>query len=125
MNNIYLEKAIKTPLISFNYNDGRLLIEGVSVPENTVDFYNPIVFWLRDYVQNPKPHTTFDLKLEYFNTSTSVVLLNIFRTLSELGEDKLTINWHYEEDDIEMEEAGQDYSNMVSAKFNIIPVDSF
>ncbi len=125
MNNIYLEKAIKTPLISFDYDKGVLLMEGVSVPENTVDFYNPIVFWLREYVQNPKEHTTFDLKLEYFNTSTSVVLLNMFRALSELGEDKLTINWHYEEDDVEMEEAGQDYSNMVNAKFNIIAVESF
>ena len=125
MNNIYLEKAIKTPLVSFDYDSGVLLIEGVSVPENTVDFYNPIVYWLKEYVLNPKPQTVFDLKLEYFNTSTSVVLLNMFRALSDLGKDKLTINWHYEEDDIEMEEAGQDYKNMIDATFNIIAVDSF
>lgn len=125
MNNIYIDKTIKTPLISLNYDTGHFLIEGVSVPENTVDFFNPIVYWLREYVQKPKEQTVFDLKLEYFNTSTSVILLNIFRTLSELGKEKLTINWHYEEDDVEMEEAGQDYSSMVDAKFNIIPVDSF
>lgn len=125
MNNIFVDKAIKTPLISFDFDKGEFKIEGVSVPENTVEFYNPIVYALQEYVENPKDKTVFDIKLEYFNTSTSVILLNIFRILSSLNEDVLTINWYYEEEDLEMLEAGEDYGNMVNAAFNIIAVDSF
>ncbi|CAG5082533.1 DUF1987 domain-containing protein [Parvicella tangerina] len=125
MNNIFIDKAVKTPLISFDFDKGVFKIEGVSVPENTVEFYNPIVYALKEYVENPKDKTVFDIKLEYFNTSTSVILLNIFRVLSNLSKDKLTINWYYEEEDLEMLEAGEDYGNMVNATFNIIAVDSF
>ncbi|MCB9197383.1 MAG: DUF1987 domain-containing protein, partial [Flavobacteriales bacterium] len=102
MNNIFIERAVKTPLISFDFDNGMFKIEGVSVPENTVEFYNPIVYALKDYVDSPKEKTVFDIKLEYFNTSTSVILLNIFRTLSNLDKDRLTINWYYEEEDLEM-----------------------
>lgn len=125
MNNIFIDKAIKTPMISFDFDKGEFKIEGVSVPENTVEFYNPIVYALKEYVENPKDKTVFDVKLEYFNTSTSVILLNIFRILGSLSEDRLTINWYYEEEDLEMLEAGEDYSNIVNATFNIIPVESF
>lgn len=125
MNNIFIDKTPKTPLISFDFDNGVFRIEGVSVPENTVEFYNPIVFALKEYVENPKPKTVFDIKLEYFNTSTSVIALNIFRILANLSKEMLTINWYYEEEDLEMLEAGEDYSNMVNATFNIIPVESF
>lgn len=125
MNNIFIDKAIKTPLISFDFDKGEFKIEGVSVPENTVEFYNPVVYALKEYVENPKDKTVFDVKLEYFNTSTSVILLNIFRILGNLTENRLTINWYYEEEDLEMLEAGEDYSNIVHATFNIIPVESF
>lgn len=125
MNNIFIDKALKTPLISFDFDNGAFRIEGVSVPENTVEFYNPVVYALKEYVENPKDKTVFDIKLEYFNTSTSVILLNIFRILANLSKDMLTINWYYEEEDLEMLEAGEDYGNMVNATFNIIPVESF
>lgn len=125
MNNIFIDKAIKTPLIAFDFENGTFKMEGVSVPENTVEFYNPIVYALKEYVENPKNKTVFDIKLEYFNTSTSVILLNIFRVLANLDKDMLTINWYYEVEDLEMHEAGEDYGNMVNATFNIIPVDSF
>lgn len=125
MNNIFIEKAVKTPLISFDFENGIFKLEGVSVPENTVEFYNPLVYALKEYVENPREKTVFDIKLEYFNTSTSVILLNIFRILASLNKDVLIINWYYEEEDLEMLEAGEDYGNMVNATFNIIPVESF
>lgn len=126
MNNILIERAVKTPLVSFDFDQGEFKLEGVSVPENTVQFYNPLVFALKEYVENPKGNkTTLDIKLEYFNTSTSVILLNIFRILTALDQSSLTINWYYEEEDLEMLEAGEDFSNMLGAKFNIIAVESF
>jgi hypothetical protein len=125
MERINLEGGIKVPKLQCDAQTGVILIEGVSVPENTVDFYHPVVFWMQEYVKNPQEMTVFNLRLEYFNTSTSVILLNMFRVLSPLGPKKLTINWFFEEDDIEMEEAGEDYSNMIDAIFNIIKVDSF
>jgi hypothetical protein len=36
-------------------------------------------------------------------------------------EGKVVINWYYEEDDIDMYEAGQDYAKDVTLEFNLIP----
>ena len=97
MERINIEGGIKVPKLQCDAETGVILIEGVSVPENTVDFYHPVVFWMQEYVKNPQEMTIFNLRLEYFNTSTSVILLNMFRVLSPLGAKKLTINWFFEE----------------------------
>ena len=121
MENLSVEQELKTPKLDFNYTKGELLIEGISVPENTIDFYSQFVFWIKEYVQVPKK-TTFNIKLEYFNTSTSVVLLNMIRELKILGQELLTINWYYETEDIEMKEVGEDYAKMVELDFNFIEI---
>jgi hypothetical protein len=119
MENLYLDQDIKTPKLDFNYTKGELTIEGISVPENTIDFYSPFVFWVKEYVQQPKK-TILKIKLEYFNTSTSVVLLNIMRDVASMGTEFSTIEWYYEPDDLEMKEVGEDYKNMLDTNFELI-----
>ncbi len=125
MEDIRIEKTVKTPEVDFSASTGTLLIKGISIPENTVEFYHKLIYWISEYSINPQPKTTLNLKLEYFNTSTSVVLLNIFKSLTEIDNSEVMVNWYYEDDDIEMEEVGKDYERMVDVKFNLIPVDSF
>ncbi|MCT4582482.1 MAG: DUF1987 domain-containing protein [Flavobacteriales bacterium] len=125
MENLSIEKTIKTPKIFFDYQKGELLIEGISIPENTVDFYKDVLKWVESYQENPKPKTELVLKLEYFNTSTSVVLLNIFKLFSQIQNSDLKIVWFYEEDDVEMEEVGEDYQNIVKIPFELVSIESF
>ena len=125
MENLVIEKTLKTPGVLFDYSKGFLLIEGISIPEDTVEFYKPVMDWLKAYKEHPRPKTTLTLKLEYFNTSTSVILLNIFKVFGQIENSELLINWYYEEDDVEMEEVGEDYQNIVKTPFNMIAVESF
>jgi len=125
MENIIIEQTTKTPRVDFNADTGVLLLKGISVPENTVDFYHALVYWLNEYGANPAKETKLELKLEYFNTSTSVVLLNMFKILAEIKNSNVSIDWYYESDDMEMEEVGVDFANMVDANFNLIAVESF
>jgi hypothetical protein len=123
MDNIFIEQTSKTPKVDFNSQTGFLHLEGISIPENTVEFYRNLVYWIIEYELNPLPETTLVIKLEYFNTSTSVVLLNMFKILSKIEGAK--VDWYYESDDIEMEEVGKDYANMIDAPFKLIAVDVF
>jgi hypothetical protein len=123
MDNIFIEQTPKTPKVDFNSQTGFLHLEGISIPENTVEFYRNLVYWIIEYELNPLPETTLVIKLEYFNTSTSVVLLNMFKILSKIEGAK--VDWYYESDDIEMEEVGKDYANMIDAPFKLIAVDVF
>jgi hypothetical protein len=115
MENFYLESSSKTPELKFEYDTGRFLIEGRSIPENSIEYYKPLFEWLDNYAQNPKPETVLDVKLEYFNTSSSKCLVEIFRKLERMQENgnKVLINWYYEEDDEDMQESGEDFQEII------------
>lgn len=125
MENLVIKRTLKTPGINFDYNSGELLIEGISIPENTIEFYKEVMAWLEEYRLKAQPKSVLKLKLEYFNTSTSVVLLNIFKLFSQIEHSDLMVKWYYEEDDIEMLEVGEDYLNIIKVPFELVSVESF
>ncbi len=118
MENFFLEGTNKTPQLDFNSNEGRFLIAGRSIPENSIEFYKPLFEWLDNYVSHAKSNTILDVKLEYFNTSSSKCLVEIFRKLEALQQknDNVLINWFYEEDDEDMQESGEDFQEIIDVK---------
>ncbi len=118
MENFFLEGTNKTPQLDFNSNEGRFLIAGRSIPENSIKFYKPLFEWLDNYVSQAKSNTILDVKLEYFNTSSSKCLVEIFRKLEALQQknDNVLINWFYEEDDEDMQESGEDFQEIIDVK---------
>jgi hypothetical protein len=113
MENFYLEETAKTPKLSFNSQAGKFLMAGRSIPENSIEFYKPLFEWLDDYVKHPATKTMFDIKLEYFNTSSSKCLVEIFRRLEQIKNQDIIINWFYEEDDEDMQESGEDFKEII------------
>jgi len=122
MDSIFIEGTPKTPNIDFDYGKGSLLLKGRSIPENSIEFYKPLVDWLDAYSSSPKPKTVCDVQLEYFNTSSSKCLLDLFKKmeLMSTGGNEVIINWYYEEDDEDMLEAGEDYQSIISVPFKMI-----
>ena len=97
-------------------------LKGKSIPENSIEFYRPVYAWLDEYAKQPKNKTSMIVQLEYFNTSSSKCLLDIFRKLELLLKDsksEVTVTWLYEEDDEDMMEAGEDYQTIVKLPFDI------
>jgi len=125
MKNLNIEKTAKTPKVAFDAESGILLIEGVSIPENTFEFYDSALNWLSEYSISPNAKTTLVLKLEYFNTATASFLLNFFKKIQELKNTEVALDWYYEDDDIEMEDVGNDYKSMLSIPVNLIPIETF
>ncbi|MGF1534242.1 MAG: DUF1987 domain-containing protein [Bernardetiaceae bacterium] len=110
-----MEGSNKTPELRFETQTGKFLISGRSIPENSIEFYKPLFEWLDHYIQAPQEATELDVKLEYFNTSSSKCLVEIFRKLEKLQEkgQQVKINWFYEEDDEDMEESGEDFQEII------------
>lgn len=125
MENLHIEGSPKTPTVNFDFNEGNLELKGRSIPENSVEFYHPLNEWIDKYGKNAKGKTTIDIKLEYFNTSSSKCILDIFKKLEALNGNgtEVHVNWYFEEDDEDMEEAGQDYQAIIGLPFNMVEVD--
>lgn len=121
-----LKESATTPYINFDATTGVLRIEGRSIPENVIDFYQPILRWIEDYSRDPLPLTVVHFKLEYFNTSSSKRIFDIMKRLEKLATDSqknVVINWYYEEDDEDIYFAGNDYKALMSKlEFNLVEV---
>jgi len=114
----------KTPTVILNPNTGVIEIKGRSIPENSIEFYRSVVEWLDEYVKNPQPNTVVNVQLEYFNTSSSKCILDVFKKLEVLRKNQkdVIINWYYEEDDEDMLEAGEDYESIIKVPFKMIQI---
>ena len=108
-----------TPNVILDADNNTFEISGRSLPEDVVAFYDPILDWLDEYAQNPLDKTVFNFKLEYFNTASSKLLLDVLLKLEDMydaGHDVL-VKWHYPDDDEYMEEAGEEYADIVEVPF--------
>lgn len=125
MENLKIEGTSKTPTIKFDPSQGKLLIQGRSIPENSIEFYKPLVDALEVYAENAKDKTSVDIMLEYFNTSSSKCILDVFKKLEKISNNSnsVLINWHYEEDDEDMLEAGEDYQAIINIPFKMIEIE--
>jgi hypothetical protein len=125
MEKLILEGSAKTPSINFDGDNGVMELRGRSIPENSIDFYKPLNEWIESYGSSPKPNTVVDVKLEYFNTSSSKCILDLFKQLEKLNSMNtvVNVNWYFEEDDEDMEEAGEDYDAIIDLPFKMIEVE--
>ncbi len=111
-----------TPRVDFDGQTGRLHIHGVSMPESVLVFYRPILQWVRSYVEHPADRTLVRLDLPYFNTASSKLLLELLSILEDLylGGAQVEVEWVYREDDLDMEEAGEDFSLLLELPFRMV-----
>jgi hypothetical protein len=112
----YIKEATdETPRISLDAMSGVLELDGKSLPENVSTFYDPILEWLEMYESKPAAKTVFEMKLKYFNTASSKILLDILMKLEELKTEgnEVVVNWHYKDSDEDMQEAGEEYTEIV------------
>jgi hypothetical protein len=110
-----LEGTEDTPKIMLDKENGIFEISGRSLPEDSAEFYQPILDWIEEYGNDPNPQTNFVFKLEYFNTASSKLILDLLSALEDI--DGMSISWYFHEDDEDMEEAGEEFSELVEIPF--------
>ncbi|TAD99353.1 MAG: DUF1987 domain-containing protein [Bacteroidetes bacterium] len=104
MKAINIAKTADSPSIILDKANGLFEISGRSMPLNAQKFYQPVLDWLDKYSKNPNPVTTFWFNLEYFNTGSSKLILDIFDRLEEMKDrTEVNIRGFRDEDDQEME----------------------
>jgi len=125
MENFHLTETPKTPMVSFDAKAGKLVLAGRSIPENSIEFYKPLYDWIDQYMKQPRANTLFEVKLEYFNTSSSKCLVEVFRRLEEIQEKgfEVSVDWFYEEDDEDMLESGMDFKEIINLPINMKVLD--
>ena len=111
MEKLHMDATKYTPEIDLDPEKGIIEIRGKSYPENTFEFYEPVMNWLEEYFENPKEPTIVNLEIIYFNSSSSKWFFDLFDFLEEQAQNghKIIINWIYDEENDVAEEAGEDF----------------
>lgn len=129
MNFFKLESTKFTPGVVFDPNTAVLEIYGFSLPENALEFYQPIIEWLRNYktelLSNKNaPEVNVLFKLVYFNSSSLRLIVEIFQVFSDMHHAgiKVSLAWHYDCEDTQMAEAGREMGEVTRIPVNIVPI---
>ena len=126
MKDLKINSTLKTPEIDFNLSTGVFLISGVSVPENSIEFYKDAKKWLGEFAKSPKKTSKIVFKLSYINTSSLQAIYDLLMILDGVNEKKsdIKVDWYYLEEDLDMYETGKDFDNALSFDFSFIEVES-
>ena len=119
MEALYLEETDETPGIKLDSEKNIFEFSGKSLPEDVATFYNPILDWLDNYSKNLNDMTEVVFRLDYFNTASSKMILDVLLKLEEFQESgkSVKVKWYFAEDDEDMEDAGSEYSEIVDIPF--------
>lgn len=111
-----------TPGVIFKKEKGNFEINGRSLPEDVIEFYSPVYSWLDQYVSDPNEETIFKVNIDYFNSASQRAINEIFNILGriKMKGKKISIEWHYFQDDDEMREAGKEYAEITNLNFQYI-----
>lgn len=125
MKNIKIAATERSPEIDFDFETGHFAIKGESYPEDVSEFYGEIIGGFNKYLARlENAEIVVDFSLVYFNSSSAKILMGLFDNLEEVASrgNKVTVNWHYEADDDNMEELGEEFGeDLQHAKFNMLP----
>ena len=125
MENLYIkgdESNYYIPTVDFNYETGICTISGKSYIEDTTIFYLRLLEWLDQYFDEVDRPIEFNVKLSYYNTSSSRSILDVFDIL-KIYEDNggtVSVNWYCREMDFEViQEEVDDYMDESDLKILI------
>lgn len=122
MENFILNRTSYSPEVNFDHKTGVLEISGISIPEDSSKFFQPLMQWLEQYRENPAALTTLIFKMEYFNTSSTVFMLRLMKGVAKLSQEgkNISIHWYHQPNDEDFIEAGRDFAVLAKTHIDLI-----
>lgn len=115
MESLVIEATKYSPRVELNPT-GSINIEGRSIVEDSVKFFDPILKWVKTCSAES---LNVDIKLEYINTSSSKQLFNLFKLIKvNYSTSNVKVKWYYEEGDEDTLELGKEFESETNLPFD-------
>lgn len=122
MNNYFVKPTKSSPEVNFDASSGVLRMVGESYPENSFEFYAPLMAWLQEFLNTSSASVLLVLQLSYINTGTVKCLLDIFDQLEEAAGNgrAVRISWYYDPGNERALETGEEFAEDLKVPFELI-----
>ncbi|MEN8119460.1 MAG: DUF1987 domain-containing protein [Bacteroidota bacterium] len=123
MKALHLTETPTTPEINLDPENNKFELIGKSLPTNSIEFYEPVFEWANKffYTDDVPLDMILDFKLYYYNTSSSKQIAKLFRIIEKSPASvNITVNWFYDEEDVDMLEAGERFNKLLNFDFEFV-----
>ena len=98
MNDLNITGSQSTPAVAGDWSQGRLAMQGDSYPENSFEFFGPVIGWIERYLAESQAPLQLELRLVYMNTSSVKAMMDIFDLLEDAhGKGRaVAVDWYYD-----------------------------
>ncbi|MDR3000087.1 MAG: DUF1987 domain-containing protein [Fibromonadaceae bacterium] len=117
------QSATSTPYVLIDEKKSYMKLEGRCFYENVAEFFKEVNDWLDAYLVTDFGTFTFDCAINYFNSSTTKLLLNMLFKMDKYSsaENQVIVNWITTEDNEIMIECGEDFAeDLNNLEFNMV-----
>jgi hypothetical protein len=100
MERLDIEQSKSTPFVRFDPDSGRMEIGGESYPENSHEFFSPVIEWIDQYLAEEEKAIFFIVTLTYMNTSSTKYMIDILDRLEGAHDEgrSVAVEWYCDGD---------------------------
>lgn len=123
MNRLELSATASTPAVLADPEQGLLELRGDSYPENSFQFFSPLLEWVQTYLRDQTRALRLDLHLLYLNTSSVKVMMDLFDLLENAHQDSQSVGvvWYYAPENGRIAELAEEFKEDCTFPFEIVP----
>ena len=116
--------TLSSPCVDADEVAGVLVLSGESYPENSFEFFRPILAWCTDFLARDGRPLTLDLRLTYLNTSSIKTMMDLLDTLEEAHRAGRTVavRWYYDQENDRALDLAEEFKEDLTLPFHTIPV---
>ncbi len=123
MSDLNIAATSTTPGIVACSETGRVSLMGDSYPENSFEFFQPLINWLESYLAGSEGALSLEICLAYLNTSSVRVMMDVLDMLEESFQRGRQVNlvWFYEQGNERIAELAEEFREDCTFPYSVTP----
>ena len=126
MKDLNVSGTQSSPSVLADFAAGQLEMRGDSYPENSFEFFAPIIRWVEDFLVDTDKPLRLELHLLYLNTSSVKAMMDIFDLLEEAHKKgrQVGVRWYYDDENDRIAELAEEFKEDCTFAFEIVSRNS-
>ena len=122
MKDLEFASTQSSPAINANWQSGVLAMRGDSYPENSFEFFSPIISWIEEYLEGTDQPLRLRLNLLYLNTSSVKAMMDILELLEQahLRGRNVAVKWNYDKENARIADLAEEFKEDCTFPFDIL-----